>query len=237
MRKILAVATNSNAINRVGKQTGLWLSELTHFIDVVTKAGFEVEIASPLGGEIPIDESRHSIGKQMKDSVNNMLMSTPKFRQSLKSSVSVESINVSEYEAIYLAGGHGAAFDFRQSEALQLKLSEFYSAKKLLSGVCHGVAGFIDTKDAFGNIIVRNKKITGFSNFEDKLAEWAEYLPFLLESELKNVGAIYRKNIIPFTSRVEIDANLITGQNPSSVKAVGKAVVRMLQKSCRYERV
>ncbi|CAG5087771.1 type 1 glutamine amidotransferase domain-containing protein [Parvicella tangerina] len=228
-KKILAVATNSNNALNKEKTTGLWLSELTHFIDVVMKAGYEVDIASPSGGKIPLDVARHSFDKQMKDKSNAKFMNIPRLKQSLENSLSINEISVADYEAIYLTGGHGAMFDFRQSEALQKKLTEFHSSNKVLSGVCHGVAGFIDTRDKEGSLIVRNKNITGFSNFEDKLAEAIEYLPFLLETELKNIGAIYQKNLIPFTSRVEIDGKLITGQNPASAKAVGKAVVRLLK--------
>lgn len=231
MKKILTVATNNSTPNSKGKPTGLWLSELTHFIDVVVKAGYEVDIASPLGGKIPLDVARHSLEKQLRDNVNKWFMETPRLKQFLEKSIDISDINVSDYQAIYLAGGHGSAFDFRQSKALQLKLSEFHNSNKILSGVCHGVAGFIDTKDKFGNLIVKNKKVTGFSNFEDKLADWAEDLPFLLETEFRKAGAIYKKNLIPFTSRVEIEPNFITGQNPASAKAVGKKVVKMLSKS------
>lgn len=228
-KKILVVATNCNNPLSKGKATGLWLSELTHFVDVVMQAGYEVDIASPSGGKIALDVAKHSLDKQMKDKSNAKFMSIPHLKQSLENSLSMKEINVSDYQAIYLAGGHGAMFDFRQSEALQNKLTEFYSSNKVLSAVCHGVAGFIDTKDKSGNLIVKNKKVTGFSNFEDKLAEAIEYLPFLLETDLKNAGAIYRKNLIPFTTRVEIERNFITGQNPASAKAVGKAVIKMLQ--------
>src|SRR5690554_1254919 len=202
-KKIIAVATNSNNALNKGKATGLWLSELTHFVDVLMEAGYEVDIASPSGGKIPLDVARYSFDKQMKDKSNAKFMSIPRLKQSLENSLSINEINVADYEAIYLAGGHGAMFDFRQSVALQNKLTEFHSEDKILSGVCHGVAGFIDTKDKSGNRIVKNKKITGFSNFEDKLAEAIEHLPFLLETDLKKAGAIYRKNLIPFTTRVE----------------------------------
>ena len=228
-KKILIVATNSDNPLSKGKPTGLWLSELTHFVDVVMTAGYEVDIASPVGGKIPLDVARHSLDKQLKDKSNAKFMSIPRLKQSLENSMSVSEINVADYQAIYLAGGHGAMFDFRQSETLQNKLTEFHSTDKILSGVCHGIAGFIDTKDKLGNGIVKNKKITGFSNFEDKLADALEHLPFLLETDLKEAGAIYRKNLIPFTSRIETEHNLITGQNPASAKSVGKAVVKMLQ--------
>ncbi len=230
MKKIVAVATNRDNALKNKVATGLWLSELTHFVDVVMQAGFEVDIASPSGGKIPLDVARHTLEKQLKDKVNAKFIANSRFKNSLENSIIIEDINTNDYHAIYLAGGHGAMFDFRQSVALQNKLTEFHSADKILSGVCHGVAGFIDTKDKFGNVIVKGKRITGFSNFEDKLAEAIDFMPFLLETELKNVGAKYKKNLIPFTGRVELDRNLVTGQNPASAKLVGKAVVKLLKK-------
>lgn len=229
MNKIAVVATNRDNALKNGKPTGLWLSELTHFVDVVMQAGFEVDIASPMGGKVPLDTARHTLEKQLKDKINAKFMANHRLKQALENSLKIDDIKTDEYSAIYLAGGHGSAFDFRQSSALQQKLTEFHTANKILSGVCHGVAGFIDAKDKNGNLIVKGKRVTGFSNFEDKLAEWIDYLPFLIETEFKNAGAIYRKNLIPFTGRVEIDKNLVTGQNPASAKLVAKAVIKMLQ--------
>lgn len=230
MKKILAVATNSNPALRAGVKTGLWLSELSHFVEVMHMAGYEVVIASPLGGVIPLDESSVS-AKNMADPANVSFMKNQKLRASLEHSVSISTLNTKEFDAIYLSGGHGTVWDFRQSEPLQNKITEFYSSGKIVSGVCHGVAGFIDSKDENGKMIVKGKRVTGFSNFEDTLVGGKKFIPFLLEAELRKSGALYRKNVIPFTERVEIDSNLITGQNPQSAKAVGQAVVKAL--SCK----
>ena len=160
------------------------LSELTHFVDVVQKAGYEVVVASPLGGKIPLDESS-VIPKNMQDPANARFMKNQKLKASLENSVKVSEVNVTDFESIYLSGGHGTIWDFRQSSDLQKKLTEFHNAGKTLSGVCHGVAGYIDTKDKNGNLIVKGKKITGFSNFEDGMAGTKKRMPVLLETELK----------------------------------------------------
>lgn len=228
MKKILTIATNSNPELGNGKRTGLWLSELTHFVEVVTRAGYEVDIASPLGGKIPLDAASAS-GRALKDPANVHFLANDRLKHSLENSLKVSDVNVSEYAAIYLSGGHGTMWDFRQSPELQKKLTAFWSAGKVLSGVCHGVAGFIDTPDAAGNLIVKGKRVTGFSNFEDTLGGSKKYMPFLLEDEFKKNGAVYRKNLLPFTERIEVEPNFITGQNPQSAKAVGEAVVKMLK--------
>ncbi len=229
MKKILAIATNSNAELAEGHRTGLWLSELTHFLEEMRLAGYRVDLASPLGGTIPLDAGSVS-EKHMRDSANARFMSDRAMRSMLDTSLSVSGIDVKDYEAIYLSGGHGTMFDFRQSAALQQKLTEFHAAGKILSGVCHGVAGYIDTVDARGEPIVAGKRITGFSNIEDTLAGSKKYMPFLLEDELLKNGALYRKNLVPFTARVEVDGTLVTGQNPQSAKAVGREVVKLLKK-------
>lgn len=98
-----------------------------------------------------------------------------------------------------------------------------------MTGVCHGVSGFVDSVDDKGAPIVKGRRVTGFSNFEDLLGGTKSLMPFLLEDELKKVGAEFHKNLIPFTSRVEVDGRLITGQNPQSARAVGEHTVEQLK--------
>lgn len=120
-------------------------------------------------------------------------------------------------------------FDFRQSADLQKLITRLYSDKRFVSGVCHGVSGFIDSVDAQGNRIVKGRSVTGFTNFEDLLGGTKKLMPFLLEDELKKGGAVFKKNLIPFTSRVEVDGRLITGQNPQSARAVGAKLLEGLR--------
>jgi len=228
MEKILLIATNACPLLH-GKPTGLWLSELTHFAAVVVDAGYAYDLASPLGGKIPIDERRKSVqGQVASDSVNARFMADPAFTAKLANSLKVSDLRSEDYVALYLSGGHGTMFDFRSSEPLQQMISQLWTGGKLLSGVCHGVSGFVDSVGAGGELLVRGKRVTGFSNFEDTLDGSRRELPFLLEDALKANGADYRKNWLPFTSRVETDGSLITGQNPQSARGVGEAVVEAL---------
>jgi putative intracellular protease/amidase len=227
-RKILTVAT-SNAAELNGKKTGLWLSELTHFLDVIDKAGFDFDLASPRGGKIPLDESS-TTASQMKDPINARFMADPGFVAKLNGSPKCSEVNPSRYVALYLAGGHGTMFDFRQSADLQKVITALYSAGGFVTGVCHGVSGFVDSADDKGNVIIRGKAVTGYSNMEDAIGGTKKLMPFLLEDELKRNGGKYRKNLIPFTSRVEVDGKLITGQNPQSAKGVGAALLEQLQR-------
>ena len=228
MPKILAIATNANPLLH-GKPTGLWLSELTHFLEMIERAGFGYDVASPLGGKIPIDERRKNLEGQLKsDSTNARFMANDAFQNQLEASLACSDIDPKAYVALYLSGGHGTMFDFRSSAPLQRVITEMHAAKAPLSGVCHGVSGFIDSVDNQGNVIVHGKRVTGFSNFEDALDGSKKLMPFLLEDALKEQGAHYKKNLIPFTRRVEADGPLITGQNPQSAREVGAQVVAAL---------
>lgn len=226
MGKILTIAT-SDATELNGKKTGLWLSELTHFLDVVVRAGFDYDVASPKGGKVPLDEK--SAESLTSDPVNARFMADASFVGKLERSLKCAEVDPSQYTALYLSGGHGTMFDFRQSPDVQRLITAVYAADRYVTGVCHGVSGFVDAADGRGGLIVKGRRVTGFSNFEDTLGGTKRLMPFLLEDELKRNGAEFHKNLIPFTSRVEVDGKLITGQNPQSAKAVGERLVEHLR--------
>jgi len=227
MDKVLAIATN-DATELHGKKTGLWLSELTHFLDVIEAAGYGYDLASPRGGRIPLDEK--SLDSLEKDPINAKYMAQSAFKSGLENSLKCSDVDAAQYVAIYLSGGHGTMFDFRQSRELQQLIGRFHAADKFLTGVCHGVSGFIDSTDAAGNLIVKGRHVTGFSNAEDTIAGVRKLMPFLLEDELKKNGALYQKNLVPFTARVEADGRVITGQNPQSAQGVGEKLVEELRR-------
>ena len=224
--KVLAVSTSSGPTLSYG-QTGLWLSELTHFTDEFLKAGHQVDVVTIKGGKIPLDV--HSISKrQLKDPANVRFMDDAKLKESLENSVSLVGINSSDYDLIYLAGGHGTMWDFKQSPELQKIITEMNDQKKIITAVCHGVCGLLDSVNSNGNSLIKGKRITGFSNFEDRLAGTLKQMPYYLETELKKKEAIYEKNFLPFTSRTVEDGNIITGQNPQSAKALALHALRKL---------
>lgn len=227
-RKILLVATNDATLIN-GKKTGLWLSELTHFLEVVVKAGYEWDLASPKGGKIPLDEGS-ATPKQLEDPANARFMKDPRFVEALERSIPCAQVDPSQYVAVYLSGGHGTMFDFRQSPDLQKVITAMSANGAYLTGVCHGVAGFVDAVDASGASLVKGRLVTGFSNMEDTLAGSKSSMPFLLEDALEAAGAKYKKNLLPFTCHVETDGKLITGQNPQSARKVGEALLAAVQR-------
>jgi putative intracellular protease/amidase len=230
--RILAVVTNVGEYEKVGYRTGLWLGELTHFLDVAEEAGFRVDVASPRGGYVPIDpeslmlqELGHAVGlggpvhKRYEDRA---------FMDRLVNTMTVADADPSVYDAIYMTGGHGVCFDFPKSTELAELTARFWESGKVVSAVCHGPAGLLEVKVG-GEYLITGKDVTGFSQTEEELAKREQAVPYILEEELKKRGAKYGKSAIPFKSHVVEDGRLITGQNPASAAAVGEAVVRALK--------
>lgn len=148
----------------------------------------------------------------------------------LNNTLKLLDVDTNEYDAIYLVGGHGVMFDFPDDEALATLTAEFYEAGKIISSVCHGPSGLLNVTLSNGEYLVKDKNLTDFSWREEKLAKRDQVVPFNLEDELKKRGVMFSRAFLPFGSHVIKDGLLITGQNPKSAKAVGKAVVKALKK-------
>lgn len=230
--RILAIVTNVGEYEKVGYRTGLWLGELTHFMDVVEEAGFRVDIASPSGGYVPIDpeslmlqEMGHAVGLPGKVHEH---YADRAFMDRLVNTMKVGDADPANYDAVYMTGGHGVCFDFPKSQALAQVTARLFEAGKVVSAVCHGPAGLLEVKVG-GDYLIKGKKLTGFSWAEEGLAKRADAVPYNLEDELKKRGAGYDKSSIPFKSYVVEDGLLLTGQNPASAAGVGEAVVKKLK--------
>lgn len=234
VNKILTIVTNASQFEQAGYRTGLWLSELTHFWRVVENAGYQVDIASPLGGKIPLDP-QSLILTQIADAIGlggdlAKRYKDDAFMNRLNNTLKIADADVNHYDAIYLVGGHGVMFDFPNDEALATLVAQFYENEKIVSSVCHGPAGLLNVTLSTGEYLVNKKKMTGFSWKEEKLAKRDQVVPFNLEEELKERGAHFSTAFLPFATHVIEDGLLITGQNPKSAKHVGKAVVKKLAK-------
>lgn len=230
--RILIVATNVAEYEKVGYRTGLWLGELTHFWDVASEAGFQLDIASPLGGFVPIDPESlilpaagNALGFEGR--VHEHYRDRA-FMDLLGNTVTLELVEPGEYDGIYLTGGHGVCFDFPRSEVLAELIADFYHAGKVVSAVCHGPAGLLEAKLESGEYLIGGKNVTGFSWKEEELVKRADAVAFNLEEELCKRGGKYSKSSLPFKSYVVVDGRLVTGQNPASAQAVGEAVVKLL---------
>lgn len=225
--KILIIATNTNAYKSGTLKTGLWLSELTHIYHKAITHGYQVILASPKGGDIPIDPE--SLKSFALDKISKHYWDDTSFRELLKNSKSLLEVSEQQFDCVYLAGGHGTMYDFPDNPTLQDIVRKHYETDKIVSAICHGVCGLLNVKLSSDEYLIKNKTLTGFNWFEESLARRKKEVPFNLEAELKKKTPNYKKALIPMTSNVVVDGNLITGQNPFSSKEMAEVVLRELK--------
>ncbi|OQW51899.1 MAG: hypothetical protein A4S09_09535 [Proteobacteria bacterium SG_bin7] len=220
--KVLIVVTSHNQLGNTGKPTGYYLSEVAHPYEKFIEAGIEVDIASPKGGEAPLDPN----SKNEKDAVISKLMADSKFNSKLKNTLKLSSLDLDKYKAIVFAGGHGTMWDFSEGD-VPTAIRKVYENNGVVAAICHGPASLVNVKLSNGTYLVSGKKVTGFSNAEEEAAQLTKVMPFLLETALVDRKAIYEKSPL-WKEKVVVDGRLITGQNPASAAGVGAAVVKIL---------
>lgn len=223
--KALIVVTSHSQLGKTGKPTGYYLPEVTHPYFELEKAGFEIDVASPLGGEAPMDPS----SKDLSDEANRKFLQQPFLVEKLKKTIPLGKINPKDYSAILFAGGHGTMWDFADSTDIHRITAEIFENQGVVAAVCHGPAALVNVKLSNGRFLVDGKRVTGFSNAEEEEANLTKVMPFLLQTALEERQAKYEKAPI-WKKNVVTDGNLVTGQNPASAADVGKAIVTILQK-------
>ncbi len=225
MKKILIVETNTSIYATTNRATGLWLGEATHFYDVVTNAGYEVDFMSPLGGYVPIDP--HSF--KYANEIDWKWYRNPEFvKCALSNTKKPSEINSDDYIAIYYTGGHGVIWDLRNNSELNTIALNIYNNNGFITSVCHGAVGLIDLKTKDGQYLIKNKNITGFSDTEELINRTTKYVPYSTERALKDSGANYIAKRF-FSEHVIVDGRIITGQNPQSPKLVAEKLVNALK--------
>lgn len=225
-KRILNVVTNVGHYDDPSHQTGLWLSELTHAWHVFEEAGFEQVLVSPQGGEVPLEP--RSLKFPNYDRTAKAWRADPSRMALLTSTKSPDEIDSAEFEAIFFTGGHAVMYDFPDSEGLQRISREIFERGGVVSSVCHGYCGLLNTRLSNGEYLVAGRKVTGFAWQEEVLARVDKLVPYNAEDEMKKRGALYEKARLPFVSYAISDGNLVTGQNPGSAKATARKVVEVL---------
>ncbi|MBO9728537.1 MAG: type 1 glutamine amidotransferase domain-containing protein [Chitinophaga sp.] len=228
MKNILLVVTNVDTYASGRLKTGLWLSELTHIYHSAEEKGWHITIASPTGGAVPIDPE--SLKPLVLDKISKGYYETPSFMEELNHSKSLEAVKEETFDAIYLAGGHATMYDFPDNTVLQYLIRKQYESHKMVAAICHGVGGLLNVKLSDGTWLIKGKSMTGFNWFEETIARRKKEVPFNLEAAIIDRGANLKKALIPMTSKVVVDKNLITGQNPFSSREMAKVVVSELEK-------
>ncbi|MDP9024183.1 MAG: type 1 glutamine amidotransferase domain-containing protein [Candidatus Eremiobacteraeota bacterium] len=218
MPKILMIVTGHSQID-ADHPTGLWLEEYSIPLHAFRTAGFDVVTVTPHGGKAPIDP-RSLEGVAADDEAMNELANTRML---------LEAGEASEYDAVFLPGGHGTMFDLADFSPVKTLLSEFDAQGKIVASVCHGPAAFVDAiRTGEAETLVAGRRITCFTDSEERASKLDKLMPFLLATKLREQGATVVEGA-DFVDHVEIDENWITGQNPQSSGSAAQAVIAALR--------
>ncbi len=220
--KILIVLTNTKTIGEANKETGFHFSEFSHAYDFFVNHGYEVTVASPLGGECPIT-SPHP-----EDKINALFYGSPDKMKIVKETIKLDDLHNQHFNAVYVAGGHGAMFDLPNNKALETIMKSTFISGGVLGAVCHGPAAFVGAKDNNGSCLVTGKRINSFTNTEEKVTLYYNDMPFLLESKLVELGAQFESSR-PREPHLAVDTRIVSGQNPESIELVIGAIHALLQ--------
>lgn len=218
-KKVLIVVTNYHGDeNSSIKETGVWLEEFAVPYLVFKDTGYDITVASPLGGVAPVDEKSMSCSNPEEwDPCIKILRTTTRLSE----------VDYKDYDALFIPGGHGPMFDLANDLLLKEIVEYFYEHGKIISAVCHGPAGLILAQDKNGQSILKDKKVTSFTNKEEHIMKLDEDVPFLLETRLRELGARF-EDAEPWSEHVCIDSNIITGQNPKSALLLAEKVADAL---------
>lgn len=223
---ILFVLTSHDALGDTGEKTGFWIEEFAAPYYVFADAGANITLASPAGGQPPIDPKSALEDFQTDDT--RRFDQDAALQQKLASTLTLDEVSADEFDAIFYPGGHGPMWDLA-NDPKSIELIEAFSRQdKVVSAVCHAPSVLVNAKNTQGEPLVKNRHVTGFTNTEEAAVGLTDVVPFLLEDELKKRGALYSQGSdwAPYLAE---DGLLITGQNPASSSLVAKAVLARLK--------
>jgi putative intracellular protease/amidase len=222
MKKVLIPVTNHATLGETEQANGTYAPELTHALSEILAAGFEYDIASIKGGQAPL------YGTDIEgDSVNAELLANDDFQNRINNTIPVSQVNVEDYDAIFYPGGFGLLSDLATDESFAAIAAKHYESGGIVSAVCHGPGALLPITLSNGEKLLASKSVTGFTREEEVDFGTIDAIPFLLEESLARTASRYTK-VQPWQELVIVDDRVITGQNPTSAHAVGKALVESL---------
>ena len=222
--KILMVLTSHDVLGKTGRTTGFWLEEFAAPYFVFRDAGVELTLASPRGGQPPVDP-KSDLPENQTDAMMRFKKDA-RAQKELAQTVKLSDVKAEDFDTVFYVGGHGPMWDLAESEVSIALLEAFYNSGKPVALVCHspGVLRHVTYK---GEPLVKGRQVTGFTNGEEEAVELTHVVPFLVEDELLQLGAVFekRKNWQPFAIT---DGRLVTGQNPASSTFAAKGLLKLL---------
>jgi putative intracellular protease/amidase len=223
--KILLILTSHDRLGNTGHKTGFWLEEFAAPYYAFKDAGAEVTLASPKGGQPPLDPR--------SDDPTAQTESTRRFKDDdsakadLAHTKKLSNLKAADFDAVFYAGGHGPLWDLAEDDDSIALIEAFWTNGKPVAAVCHA-PGVLRHAKADGAPLVKGRNVTGFSDSEEAAVELTKIVPFLVEDELKRLGGLYHKGA-DWGAFIQTDGKLITGQNPASSTAVAQAVIALLR--------
>jgi putative intracellular protease/amidase len=226
--KILMVLTSHDKLGDTGRKTGFWLEEFAAPYYVFKEAGAEITLASPKGGQPPLDPKSNE--PNFQTDVTRRFMADPAAQKVLAHTVRLDSIRPQDFDTVFYPGGHGPMWDLAEDPISIRLLQAMIAAHKPIALVCHSSGALRHVMAANGEPYVKGKHVTGFTNTEEEAVGLTKVVPFLVEDELRRLGGIYSK-AGDWQPHVVTDGLLITGQSPASSGPAAKALLALLDKT------
>jgi len=225
--KILIVLTSHDQLGNTGKPTGFWLEEFAAPFYVFKDAGADLVLASPKGGQPPLDPKSDEPDAQT--AATRRFNGDAEAKSELANTRRLEDVSAADFDAVFYPGGHGPLWDLSTSATSIALIESFLKAGKPVAAVCHAPAALVGVRGENGEHLVKGKRVTGFSNAEEEAVQLTEVVPFLLEDKLKALGAQFSK-VPDWGSYVLVDGLLVTGQNPASSEEAARTLLKLLEK-------
>ena len=222
--KILMVLTSHDQLGSTGRKTGFWLEEFAAPYFVFRDTGVDLTLASPKGGQPPIDPQSDLPDQQTP--AMTRFKNDPSAQKALANTVRLADMKSEDFDSIFYVGGHGPMWDLVDNPDSIALIESFYNSGKPVAAVCHSSAVF-HRVTCQGALLVKGKRVTGFTNGEEETAQLTKVVPFLVEDELKRIGGLYEK-AADWKSFAITDGRVITGQNPASSTAAAQALIKLL---------
>lgn len=222
---ILMVMTSHDHLDRTNNKTGVWLGQMTDSYYELEDAGCAVILCSPRGGLPPVDP--------ISQLTAHITLSTRRFiadekaQKYFHNTLPLENVKASAFDAVFIVGGHGALWDLARHPQMGRLLCEFVDEQKPIAAVCHGAAALFTLEDCRPGFL-NGRELTSFTDAEEGLIMRKNYLPYSMETKLKESAVLFSKATVPFMEHVVLDENLITGQNPLSASLVAKTLIELI---------
>ncbi len=224
-KRILMVMTSHDALGDTGNKTGLWLEEFASPYYAFVDAGYSVTLASPSGGEVPVDPN--SLEQDALTDATKRFADDEQARVGLASTIPLKDVRAEEFDAVFYPGGHGPLYDLADNRDSITLIENMFRANKPVAAVCHAPIVLKDVMGQEGKAYIDGKEVTGFSNAEETAMELDEIVPYMVEDELKSRGGKF-SSAEQFEAHVCESDLLITGQNPASSKPAADALIARL---------